>query len=268
MDATQILNTTIDTVTRVGLRALGALALWIIGRWLIAFCLGLISRSMTSHKVDPTLTTYIRSTASVLLNIALVTSILGYFGVNVTTFAALVAAGGVAIGVAWGGMLSNFAAGAFLVVLRPFKVGDFVTAGGVTGTVREIGMFVTSIDTPDNVRSMVGNGKIFSDTIQNFSTNAHRRVDLIAQLHAHADHSAAIELLREKIAKIPNVLKDPAPQVEILEHKLAGPLLAVRPFTHNDNYWQVYFDTNRVIRESLSEAGFAAPLPVYGVKQV
>ena len=108
---------------------------------------------------------------SVVLNVALVVAILGFFGVETTTFAALIAAGGVAIGVAWGGLLANFAAGAFLVFLRPFKVGDFVTAGGVTGTVEAIGLFGTTINTPDNVHTIVGNNKIFSDTIQNFSAN-------------------------------------------------------------------------------------------------
>src|SRR5262245_65232254 len=125
---------------------------------------------------------YMVNIVTVMLNIALVLGILGYFGVETTTFAALFAAAGVAIGMAWSGLLGNFAAGAFLVILRPFKVGDFVTVGGVTGTVEEVGLFATSIDTPDNVRTYVGNNKIFSDTIQNFSTNQYRRVDLSAQL--------------------------------------------------------------------------------------
>ena len=115
----------------------------------------------------------------VLLNIALIVALLGFFGVETTTFAALLAAGGVAIGVAWSGLLANFAAGVFIVILRPFKVGDFVTAGGVIGTISHIGLFGTNIDTPDNVQTMVGNNKILSDTIQNFSSNPYRRVDLL-----------------------------------------------------------------------------------------
>src|SRR6202040_3839989 len=118
---------------------------------------------------------------------------------------------------------ANFAAGAFLVVLRPYKVGDFVTAGGVTGTVREIGLFATTILTPDNVQTFVGNNKIFSDTIQNFSTNPHRRVDLKAQLDHATDHADAIRRLAAGVAKIPNVIADPTPEIEILEFNLAGP---------------------------------------------
>ncbi|MEB2559227.1 mechanosensitive ion channel family protein, partial [Burkholderia cenocepacia] len=156
----------------------------------------------------------------------LVIGILGYFGIQTTTFAALIAAAGVAIGMAWSGLLSNFAAGAFLIVLRPFKVGDFVTVGGITGTVKEIGLFATSLNTPDNVVTIVGNGKIFSDTIQNYTANPFRRVELKAQLAGSADHRAAIALLKEKVAAIPNVLTDPAVDVEILEFNLVGPVLA------------------------------------------
>src|SRR5262245_41156253 len=109
------------------------------------------------------LRSYARSTLSVVLKVALIVGILGWFGVETTTFAALIAAAGVAVGMAWSGLLSNFAAGVFLVVLRPFKVGDYVTIGGVEGTVREIGLFVTKLDTPDNVAHIIGNNKVFSE---------------------------------------------------------------------------------------------------------
>jgi small conductance mechanosensitive channel len=189
----------------------------------------------------------------------LIVAIFSYFGVETTTIAGLLAGLGLAIGTMWGGMLSNLAAGAFMVFLKPFKVGDFVTAGDVVGTVHEIGMFATTIDTPDNIRTFVGNNKIFSNNIQNFSANPYRRVDLKAQLNHTVDHAQAIKLLKERLAKIPNVLAEPAPDVEILEFNLAGPVLAVRPYVHNDNYWQVYFDANRVIRETFGEAGFPVP---------
>ena len=201
---------------------------------------------------------------SVILNAILIVAILGLFGVETTTFAALLAAGGVAIGVAWGGLLANFAAGAFLVFLRPFKLGDFVTVGGITGTVEAIGLFGTTVNTPDNVVTIVGNDKVFSDTIQNFSASAYRRVDLTATINRAVDHRMAIGLLKERLAQIPNVLirlacrRDPPAQP-------AGPLLCVRPFSSNQHYWQVYFDTNRVIRESFGEAGFPVPVPGYSV---
>jgi small conductance mechanosensitive channel len=162
-------------------------------------------------------------------------------------------------------LLANFAAGAFIIVLRPLKVGDFVSVAGVTGTVTELGLFTTTLNTPDNVQTIVGNNKVFGDTIQNFSVNPFRRVDLKCQLSGAADHQAAMALLREKIAAIPNVLAEPKVDVEILDFTLVGPVLAVRPYCHTDNYWQVYFDTNKTIRESLAEAGFPAPMPAQNV---
>lgn len=251
--------------TQFGVKILAALAFWVIGRWLIRFVVRMVQNALGKQKVDPTLLRYVGSIVTVTLNVVLVIGILGYFGIQTTTFAALIAAAGVAIGMAWSGLMANFAAGAFLVVLRPFKVGDFVTIGGVTGTVREIGLFATSLDTPDNVQTVVGNNKIFSDTIQNFTVNAFRRVDLKAQLAGSTDVADAVALLKSRIARIPNVLAEPPVDVEILEFTLVGPVLAVRPYCHNDHYWQVYFDTNRVIRECFGQAGYAAPMPAHMV---
>jgi small conductance mechanosensitive channel len=239
-----------------------------VGRRLIGFSVNMLRTALHRQSVDPTLIRYVGSAVTVLLNIALVVALLGYFGIETTTFAALIAGAGVAIGAAWAGLLSNFAAGVFLIILTPFKAGDFVTAGGVTGTVKEVGLFATTIDTPDNVLTVVGNGRIFADTIQNFSANPFRRVDLTAQLHHGVDPAAAIRLLKERIARIPNVLAQPAPDVEILTFTLAGPVLAVRPYCHNSQYWQVYFDTNRTIREAFAEAGFPVPEQHYVVQSL
>src|SRR4051812_4138290 len=140
-----------------GLKVLGALIAWIIGRYLIGLAVRLMGAGLTRQEVDPTLQRYVSSIVTVALNIVLVVAILGYFGVETTSFAALVARMGVAIGAAWAGLLANFAAGAFLIVLRPFKVGDYVKAGGLEGTVKEIGLFATTILTPDNISSFVGN---------------------------------------------------------------------------------------------------------------
>jgi len=243
----------------IGFKIVGAIVFWLFGRWLIGLAVRMVSHALERQKVDSTLLRYLGTIISVTLNIILVVAILGYFGVETTSFAAIVAAAGVAIGMAWSGLLSNFAAGAFIMVLRPFKVGDFVTAGGVTGTIKEIGLFVTAINTLENVVNLVGNNKIFSDTIQNFSVNPYRRVDLKAQLAHSVDHNEAIKPLKERVGKVPNALPDPAPDVEILEFNFNGPVLAVRPYCHTDHYWQVYFDTNRVIRESFGAAGFPVP---------
>jgi small conductance mechanosensitive channel len=243
----------------IALKILGALIVWIVGSWLIGSAKNLMSKAMTAKKMELTLIKYVVSTLDVLLKVILIIAIFSYFGIETTTIAGLLAGLGLAIGTMWGGMLSNLAAGAFLIFLKPFKTGDFISAGDVTGTVHEIGMFVTSIDTMDNIRTYVGNNKIFSGNIQNFSTNPYRRVELKAQLNHGVDHIKAASLLKERLAKIPNVLTDPAPDVEILEFNLAGPVLAVRPYVHNTHYWQVYFDSNRVIRESYGDAGFPVP---------
>jgi small conductance mechanosensitive channel len=255
----------ITTATDLGIKILAALAFWVIGRWLIGVVINMVRSSLERQKVDPTVLRYLGSVITVTLNVLLVVGILGYFGIQTTTFAALIAAAGVAIGMAWSGLLSNFAAGAFMVVLRPVKVGDFVSVAGTVGTVTELGLFTTTINTPDNVQTIIGNNKIFSDTIQNFTVNPFRRVDLKCQLSGAADHKAAMALLREQVAAIPNVLSEPKVDVEILDFTLVGPVLAVRPYCHNDHYWQVYFDTNRVIREALAEAGFPAPMPAQNI---
>jgi small conductance mechanosensitive channel len=247
--------------TELGTKVIAIIIFWLVGRWLIGLVGRMLQQVLEKQKVDPTLMRYIGNFVAVTLNIVLVVAILGYCGIQTTTFAALVAGIGIAIGAAWGGLLSNLAAGIFLVVLHPFKVGEFVTVAGVTGTIKEIGLFVTTINTPDNIVTLVGNAKIFSDTIQNYSINDFRRVELKCQLAGSADHVAAMQLLREKLAALPNVLAQPKVEVEILEFTLVGPVLAVRPFCHNDNYWQVYFDGNRTIREALAAAGFPAPMP-------
>jgi small conductance mechanosensitive channel len=261
-----MMQTVTTILTTVGLRMLGAIAIWIVGRWLIGVALNMIGRALRKQKIDPTLIRYIHSAGAALLNIVLVIAILGFFGVETTSFAALIAAAGVAIGMAWSGLLSNFAGGVFLVILQPFKVGNFVTAAGVTGTVEEIGLFATTINTLDNVKTIVGNGKIFADTIQNFSANPYRRVELTAQLAHSVDASAAIALLKSKLALVPNVVREPAPDVEILTFNLAGPVLAVRPYCNNEHYWQVYFDTNRLIRQTFAHAGFPVPEQHYSVR--
>jgi len=184
-------NYWLGIVVTIGLKIGGAIVVWVIGRWLISLSMRLLSATLTRQHVEATLIRYLISFLTIALNVALVVAILGYFGLETTSFAALIAAVGIAIGAAWAGLLSNFAAGAFLLMFRPFKVGDYILAGGVEGTVEEIGLFATTINTPDNVMTVVGNAKIFSDNIKNYSTNPYRRVDLVAQL-AHAVGGGAV----------------------------------------------------------------------------
>jgi small conductance mechanosensitive channel len=242
------------------LKLLGALVAWVIGRWLIALVLHGFGAAMAAgKKIDATLANYLKSILGVVLNIILVLAILDIFGVKTTSFAALLAGAGLAIGAAWSGLLAQFAAGIFMQVLRPFKVGDFVLAGGVTGTVQEIGLFGTTIITPDNVLTIVGNNKVFGDSIQNYSTLPYRRVDCTAKIANSVDPLDAINRLKPAIAAILNVISSPPPDVEILQFTPEGPLLAVRPYCHTDYYWQVYFDTHKAIVATFAAAGYPVP---------
>ncbi len=257
MDVSGMVQSAIPLLTQFALKVVGAIALWLVGRWLIRLAVKMLVRTL-KYPFDQTVAGYIGTATSVLLNIALIVAILGFFGIETTTFAALMAGVGIAIGAAWSGLLAHLAAGIFLLILRPFKVGDFVSAGGTMGTVEEIGLFVTRITTLDNIQTYVSNSRVFADTIQNFSSNPYRRVDLAAQLHNDADHASAIRLLKARVRQVPNVKAEPQPDVEILQFNPLGPMLAVRPYCNNEHYWQVYFDTNRVIRDTLEQAGFRA----------
>jgi small conductance mechanosensitive channel len=212
-------------VTELAIKIIAAIAFWVIGRWLIGKVIGLIQAGMNRNNVDPTLTKYLGSIVAIALNIALVLGILGYFGIQTTSFAAMLAGAGVAIGAAWSGLLGNFAAGAFMLVLRPFKVGDFVTIGGVTGTVHELGLFGTTMITPDNVMTIVGNGKIFSDTIQNYSVLPERRVERVAQLAGSVDPLEAIDRFKAAVAD-PQCQQRKPPEVNVLDINLVGPVIS------------------------------------------
>lgn len=251
-----------------GLKVLGAIAVFVVGRWLIGLATRLIGTAMTRQQLDPTVQRYLVSFITVALNIILVVAILGYFGVETTSFAALVAGAGVAIGAAWSGLLGNFAAGIFLLVLRPYQVGEYVMIGGIEGTVMELGLFGTTLTTPDNVKTIVGNGKIMGSDIKNYSSNPYRRVELVAQLAGSADAHQAMALLKEAVSKVANISTTPAVDVEILEFNEFGPKLAVRPYCHTAHYWQVYFDTNKTIADTLGAAGFPVatrPVKIYPV---
>jgi len=211
-------------------RVLGAIAIWVIGGMLIGFACRLVSGAMTARNLDRTMTAYVSSALGILLRIVLIAGILGMFGVESTSFAALLAAGGVAIGMAWSGLLANFAAGVFLVLLRPFKVGDIITAAGVNGQVREIGLFATTLDTRANVRIFVGNNKLFADNIINHSHNPYVRLELRAQVANGVNPFEVSARIRELVAKLPHVVSEPAPEVGVFEYNAAGSQLYIRPY--------------------------------------
>jgi small conductance mechanosensitive channel len=242
----------------LGMNLLAAIALWIVGRWAIRASTRLLrALVMRSGKVDDTLAQYVVSVVNVLLTVLLLLAILQVFGIQTTSFAAMLAGIGLAVGTAWGGLLAHFAAGVFMQVLRPFKVGDSISAGGVSGTVRELGLFGTTIVTADNVPTLIGNNKIFSDNIINYSATPFRRIDLTWKINNGVDVAEAIAKLKQAVGQVPNVLTTPAMDVGVLQITPEGPLLFARPFAAPANYWQVSCDANRVLLDTFRDY----PLP-------
>jgi small conductance mechanosensitive channel len=239
-------------------KILGAVALWIVGGWIIKLVRAALGRFLKLRHFDVTLASYLEASVAVLFQVLLFIAVLGVLGIETTSFAALLAAAGLAVGAAWSGLLANFAAGIFLLVFRPFKVGDTISAVSINGAVREIGLFVTSIVTADNVMTYVGNNRLFSENVQNFSATPFRRVDLTVQLPPGVDSEAVRVRLRQRLRQIPNLLETPEAVVEILSFNVVGteiaPMLAVRPFCRNEDYGQVFFDTTRTIQEICVEA--------------
>ena len=234
-------------------KLLGAVVLWMIGSWIIKLVRSALSRFLHLRQFDATLASYLEASAGILLQVLLFIAVLGVLGIETTSFAALLAAAGLAVGAAWSGLLANFAAGIFLLVFRPFKVGDTIAAVGITGTVREIGLFVTSIVTADNVVTYVGNNRLFSENVQNFSATPFRRVDISVQLMPGTDPETVSMRLRHRLRQVPHLLDTPPPVVEIVSFNIVGtsvaPTLAVRPCCRHEHYQQVYFDTTRAIQE-------------------
>jgi small conductance mechanosensitive channel len=244
----------------IGMKLLGAIALWVGGRFVIGLLQKAVRRALVLNPMDPTIKMWIGAIVSIGLNIFLVIAILNVFGIETTSLAALVAAAGLAIGAAWSGLLANFAAGVFLILFKPFKVGDVVTVNGITGTVLEIGVFATTINSTEHVRTIIGNNAVSTAIIQNYSANPYRAVEMRAQLPATLEPDSAITLLRTTLLAIPNVCAEPAPTLEMIEFSEAGPKLIVRPYCHHDHYWQVIYDSQKAIAKAFSQAGLPQPI--------
>lgn len=242
-----------------GLKVLIVILMWIIGSMVIKILTKIVQRIFISHKLDYTLTNYALSIFHVILRILLVLGILGLCDVATTSFAAIIGAISVAIGMAWSGLLSNFAAGIILIILRPFKVGDYVTVIGQTGTVTGIDLIVTKIVTDNKLHVIIANNKLFSDIIINYNIHPTRRVDLCCQIAHGVNLNIAIDRLIKCTARIQNVLNTPPVTVTIQEFNTMGTLLAVRLNCPTLAFSQVYNDTNLAIAETYAEAGWPIP---------
>jgi small conductance mechanosensitive channel len=255
------LDTIIQFAAGYGIRILGAIALLVAGRIAAGFARGSIRRVMVRRSSDPTLTSFASSLAYYLIIVFTVVAALSNFGVQVASFVAVLGAAGFAVGFALQGSLSNFAAGVMLLMFRPFKVGDYVTAGGVSGSVKSIDLFSTTLATPDNVKILVPNGKVFGDTIHNYAGYDTRRVDLLIGI----GYSSSIEAARNAIAGLitadERILGDPAPMIVVSELADSSVNLTVRVWVNRDHYWPVKFDLTRQIKETFDAQGIEIPFP-------
>ncbi|NOK12217.1 mechanosensitive ion channel family protein [Corallococcus exercitus] len=243
------------------LKVIGALFIWFIGRAVIGGFRKVLDMGLQRRQLDATLIRYVGSLFTGTLTLMLIVGILGVMGVETTSFAALIAAAGIAIGAAWSGLLANFAAGVFLLVLRPFRVGEEIEAGGVVGIVQEIGLFVTTLDTSDNVRIAVGNNQMFSDNIVNFSHHPHRKLTVKVPLMHGVDVRVLQQALLDRMPSVTGVQAKPVPQVEIAEFTLQGPVLAVCIFCKPTEYNDTQANVGDAIAETLFVAGYTVPTP-------
>ena len=238
-------------------KILGAFAIWILGTFFIKIAQRLLRSTLSRQKVDPTLVNYANATSAFVFKAFLILAILGIFGIETTSLSALLAATGVAIGMAWSGLLSNFAAGIFLIVLRPFKVGDSIAAAGVTGVVREIGLFATTIDNADNLRVFVGNNKIFSDNILNYSANAYRTLSFRIQLTPSTHPLQAIEQFSKKLQELTNLKASVSG--EITEFNPLGVVVTLKTACHQSDYANLIIAGNQIVYETMQAEHYPAP---------
>ena len=238
-----------------GVRVVGALALLIVGLIVAKLVRKSARKALTRSKIDETLIPFLAGLAYYTLVTVLLVAVLGLFGIETTSVIAVLGAAGLAIGLALQGTLSNFAAGVMLIIFRPFKLGDYVEAAGVAGSVAEIGLFSTTLNTPDNVRITVPNSSIYGETIKNYSANDTRRNDLVVGVAYGDSITQAIEIVRNVLAGDARVLPEPASVVAVGELGDSSVNLLVRPWCRKEDYWDLRFELTRKLKEELESGG-------------
>jgi len=261
MNIQQLLQKAQVVGTEFGLKLLAGLAILIIGRWIAKWLTGIVRRLMTRAKVDEMLVRFVGNlTYAVLLTFVILAAI-GQLGVQTTSFIAVLGAAGLAVGLALQGSLGNFAAGVLIVLFRPYRVGDYVEAGGIAGTVEEVQIFTTVLITPDNKKIIVPNGQIMSGTITNYSAKETRRVDLVAGVSYSDDLDKVKGVLQAIIDADARIQKDPAPTIAVLALADSSVNFAVRCWTKTSDYWSVFFDLNEQIKKRFDTEGISIPFP-------
>jgi len=261
MDLQATLATVQAWVTTYAVRLVVALLVLFIGKWIARKITNGVVRIMDRKEIDPTLINFIEGLLYYALLAAVIIAAAGQLGIETTSFLAILGAAGLAVGLALKDSLSNFASGVMLVLFRPFKVGDLVTAGGVTGKVQAISIFNTILHTPDNQKIIVPNSKITSDVITNVTANDTRRVDMVMGIGYEDDIDQAKALLTKLVTEHPKVLKSPAPTIAVSELADSSVNFIVRPWAKTEDYWDVYFELTESFKKAFDQAGISIPYP-------
>jgi small conductance mechanosensitive channel len=255
----------IELASGWGLQVLGAIAVLIVGRWVAGVIRKNVRRGLERAGTDASLVPFVTSLIYYLVLTVVVIAVLSLFGIETTSLIAVLGAAGLAVGLALQGTLSNFAAGVMLLIFRPFRIGDFVDAAGIAGTVQEIGIFVTILHTPDNVRMIVPNSEIGSGIIKNFSANEQRRNDLVIGISYDDDIGVAVRTIEKVLQSEKRVRSEPASVVVVGELGDSSVNLLVRPWCDASDYWPLRWDLTRKIKEELEKAGCSIPYPQHDV---
>ena len=248
-------------ITTYGIKVIGAIIILILGRIAAGIGRNVVRKVLEKSKTDPAVVSFVGSMIYFLILIFAVLAALAKFGIQTASFVAILGAAGFAIGFALQGSLANFAAGVLILVLRPFKVGDYIDGAGVGGTVKDIQLFTTVLATPDNIKIMVPNGKLFGDTIKNFSGFDTRRIDFVIGIGYTSDIQKAYDVLMSLIKEDTRILSDPPTNIAVSELADSSVNFVVRPWVKRSDYWGVKFDLTRKIKEAFDENGIEIPFP-------
>ncbi|WP_294597048.1 mechanosensitive ion channel domain-containing protein [uncultured Phocaeicola sp.] len=267
IDVEQLLTKLLDWGIEVGKDLLGAIIIYIVGRFIIKQIGRLLSRILEKRKLEISVQTFLKSLVSILLNLILAFAIVSRLGVETTSFAALLASAGVAIGMALSGNLSNFAGGLIILVFKPFKVGDYIESPNANGTVREIQIFHTILVTVDNKVIYVPNGSLSSNAITNYNKQETRRAEWVFGVEYGEDFEKVREVLQRIIDADDRILKDPAPMIALGALSASSVDIKVRVWTKSADYWNVYFDMNKIVYDTFNKEGIGFPFPQLTVHQ-
>jgi small conductance mechanosensitive channel len=248
-------------ITVYGMKVVGAVIILILGRFFAGLIKNFLKRVLGKSNADPAIISFVGSLSYIAVITFAVLAALAKFGVQTASFVAVIGAAGFAIGFALQGSLANFAAGVLILVLRPFRVGDFIQGAGEAGTVKKIDLFVTEMATPDNIQILIPNGKLFGDIIRNVSGYETRRVDMVIGIGYDSSIQKAIEVMTALLKEDERVLEDPAPMIAVSELADSSVNFVVRPWVKSGDYWGFKFDFTRRVKEAFDENGIEIPFP-------